>query len=70
MNLSVYNETSLNLDHLDCDGYVSTYSSDSFITDSAAATAMATGHKTNNGAEDSMRSPRKKMERISRPLWS
>ena len=50
MNLSVYNETSLNLDHLDYGGYVSTYSSDSFITDSApAATAMATGHKTNNG---------------------
>ena len=50
MNLSVYNGTSLNLDHWDYDGYVSTYSSDSFITDSApASTAMATGHKTNNG---------------------
>jgi alkaline phosphatase len=50
MNLSVYNGTSLNLDHLDYDGYVSTYSADSFITDSApASTAMATGHKTNNG---------------------
>ena len=63
MNLSVYNRTSLNLDHLNYDGYVSTYSSDSLITDSApAATAMATGHKTNNGviSQDSTAITKKK----------
>ncbi len=63
MNLSVYNGTSLNLDHLDYNGYVSTYSSDSFITDSApASTAMATGHKTNNGviSQDSTAITKKK----------
>jgi alkaline phosphatase len=48
-NLSVYGNTSLNMDHLDCNGHVATHSANSWITDSAAAiTAMATGRKGNN----------------------
>jgi len=48
-NLSVYGNTSLNMDHLEYDGYVATYSANSWVTDSAAAvTAMATGQKGNN----------------------
>ncbi|HWQ20756.1 MAG TPA: alkaline phosphatase [Methanotrichaceae archaeon] len=48
-NLSAYGNTSLNMDHLEYDGYVATYSADSWVTDSAAAvTAMATGQKGNN----------------------
>ncbi len=40
----------LNMDKLEHSGYVSTFSLHSLITDSAAAaTAMATGHKTGNG---------------------
>lgn len=40
----------LNMDRLSSGGLAVTYSSDDLITDSAAAgTALATGHKTNNG---------------------
>jgi len=49
-NLAEYNSAKLSMDGMDQTGYVSTSSSNSFVTDSApAATAMATGHKTNNG---------------------
>jgi alkaline phosphatase len=37
-NLTAYQNTSLNMDHMDYEGYVTTYSANSFITDSAAAT--------------------------------
>ncbi len=40
----------LNMDKFEHSGYVSTFSLHSLVTDSAAAaTAMATGHKTGNG---------------------
>lgn len=46
-----YNGGSLNIDEMTC-GLVRTYSAESAITDSAAAaTAYATGHKTNEGYE-------------------
>jgi len=49
-NLSQYENTSLFMDEMERTGYVSTFSANSFVTDSApASTAMATGHKTNNG---------------------
>ncbi len=49
-NLSSYAGTELNMDNMDQTGYVTTFSANSFVTDSApAATAMATGNKTNNG---------------------
>lgn len=45
-NLSVYRNTSLNMDRMDYEGYVTTDSANSFVTDSAAAiTAIATGNK-------------------------
>ena len=48
-NLTAYRNTSLNMDHMQCNGYVSTYSANSFITDSAAAiTAICTGQKSVN----------------------
>jgi len=48
-NLSAYRNTSLNMDRLEYDGYVTTDSYNSFITDSAAAiTAIATGQKSLN----------------------
>ncbi|RLA17093.1 MAG: alkaline phosphatase, partial [Gammaproteobacteria bacterium] len=41
---------SLNLEQFPVSGLLSTHSADALITDSAAAgTALATGHKTNNG---------------------
>ena len=49
-NLSDYGNTTLNMDQMEQTGYISTFSANSFVTDSApASTAMATGHKTNNG---------------------
>ncbi len=49
-NLSDYAGTELNMDNMEQTGYVTTFSANSFVTDSApAATAMATGNKTNNG---------------------
>lgn len=49
-NLTEYGPSKLFMDSMDQTGYVRTYSSNSFVTDSApASTAMATGHKTNNG---------------------
>jgi alkaline phosphatase len=49
-NLSQYENTSLCMDEMERTGYVSTFSANSFVTDSApASTAMATGYKTNNG---------------------
>lgn len=49
-NLSDYARTELNMDNMEQTGYVTTFSANSFVTDSApAATAMATGNKTNNG---------------------
>lgn len=49
-NLTDYGLTKLFMDSMDQTGYVRTSSSNSFVTDSApAATAMATGQKTNNG---------------------
>jgi alkaline phosphatase len=49
-NLTEYASTDLFMDKMDYCGYVTTYSSNSFVTDSApAATAMATGQKTDNG---------------------
>jgi alkaline phosphatase len=48
-NLTTYRKTSLNMDHMEYDGYVSTNSANSFITDSAAAiTAISTGQKSVN----------------------
>jgi len=49
-NLSEYSSVELSMDRMEASGYVSTYSANSFVTDSApAATAIATGDKTNNG---------------------
>ena len=49
-NLSKYASVELSMDGMQQTGYVSTSSANSFVTDSApAATAMATGNKTNNG---------------------
>ena len=49
-NLSNYTSVELFMDGMEQTGYVSTFSANSFVTDSApASTAMATGHKTNNG---------------------
>ena len=49
-NLSEYCSVELSMDCMEASGYVSTYSANSFVTDSApAATAIATGNKTNNG---------------------
>jgi alkaline phosphatase len=49
-NLSEYASVDLFMDEMEQTGYVSTFSANSFVTDSApAATAMATGQKTNNG---------------------
>jgi len=49
-NPSEYGSVELFMDRMDASGYVSTHSANSFITDSApAATAIATGKKTNNG---------------------
>lgn len=49
-NLSEYGSVELNMDGMQYSGYVSTFSANSFVTDSApASTAMATGSKTNNG---------------------
>lgn len=49
-NLALYENTSLRMDEMERAGYVSTYSANSLVTDSApASTAMATGEKTNNG---------------------
>lgn len=49
-NLSQYSSVELFMDGMEASGYVSTSSANSFVTDSApAATAMATGQKTNNG---------------------
>lgn len=48
-NLTTYRNTSLNMDRMEYDGYVTTDSFNSFITDSAAAiTAIATGQKSVN----------------------
>ncbi|MHB8117320.1 MAG: alkaline phosphatase [Methanothrix sp.] len=49
-NLSEYTSVELFMDGMEQTGYVSTFSANSFVTDSVpASTAMATGHKTNNG---------------------
>lgn len=49
-SLSQYGPLDLFMDGMDATGYVSTSSANSFVTDSApAATAIATGNKTNNG---------------------
>lgn len=49
-NLTAYANTELNMDGMEQAGYVTTFSANSFVTDSApASTAMATGQKTNNG---------------------
>ncbi|MGV8174716.1 MAG: alkaline phosphatase [Methanothrix sp.] len=49
-NLSEYASVELFMDGMEQTGYVSTYSANAFVTDSApASTAMATGNKTNNG---------------------
>ncbi len=49
-NLSQYASVELFMDGMEQTGYVSIFSANSFVTDSApAATAMATGQKTNNG---------------------
>lgn len=49
-NLSRYASVELAMDGMEHSGYVSTHSANSFVTDSApAATAIATGVKTNNG---------------------
>ncbi|MFZ2472996.1 MAG: alkaline phosphatase [Methanothrix sp.] len=61
-NLSDYASTELFMDGMEQTGYVSTFSANSFVTDSApAATAMATGHKTNNGVigQDATAIPKK-----------
>ncbi len=48
-NLNAYKNTSLNMDHMDYEGYITTYSSNSFVTDSAGAiTAICTGKKGPN----------------------
>ncbi|WP_369425063.1 alkaline phosphatase [Methanothrix sp.] len=49
-NLSRYADTWLYMDSMEHTGILRTFSANSFVTDSApASTAMATGHKTNNG---------------------
>lgn len=49
-NLTAYTDTELYMDGMKQTGYVTTFSANSFVTDSApASTAMATGQKTNNG---------------------
>ncbi|MBC7219801.1 MAG: alkaline phosphatase [Hadesarchaea archaeon] len=49
-NLPRYADTRLYMDGMDHTGFLRTFSANSFVTDSApASTAMATGHKTNNG---------------------
>lgn len=49
-NLSEYAQIELFMDAMEQTGYVSVYSANAFVTDSApASTAMATGNKTNNG---------------------
>jgi alkaline phosphatase len=49
-NLSEYATVELFMDGMEQTGYVRTFSANSFVTDSApAATAIATGSKTNNG---------------------
>lgn len=49
-NLSEYGDVELSMDGMQVSSYVSTYSANSFVTDSApAATAIASGDKTNNG---------------------
>ena len=61
-NLSDYASVELFMDSMEQTGYVSTFSANSFVTDSApAATAMATGHKTNNGVigQDATAIPKK-----------
>jgi len=61
-NLSDYASVELFMDGMKQTGYVSTFSANSFVTDSApAATAMATGHKTNNGVigQDATAVPKK-----------
>jgi len=61
-NLSEYASVELFMDGMEQTGYVSTFSANSFVTDSApAATAMATGHKTNNGVigQDATAVPKK-----------
>ncbi|HPS91214.1 MAG TPA: alkaline phosphatase [Methanothrix sp.] len=62
-NLSEYASVNLSMDGMEQTGYVSTNSANSFVTDSApAATAMATGEKTNNGvlSEDKTAIPKKR----------
>jgi alkaline phosphatase len=62
-NLSEYSSDKLSMDSMEQTGYVSTFSANSFVTDSApAATAMATGEKTNNGviSEDKTAVPKKR----------
>jgi alkaline phosphatase len=62
-NLSEYATFDLFMDDMDQTGYISTFSANSFVTDSApAATAMATGQKTNNGvlSQDKTAIPMKK----------
>jgi alkaline phosphatase len=61
-NLSDYVSTELFMDGMEQTGYVSTFSANSLVTDSApAATAMATGSKTNNGVigQDATAIPKK-----------
>jgi alkaline phosphatase len=61
-NLSDYATAELFMDGMEQTGYVSTFSANSFVTDSApASTAMATGHKTNNGVigQDATAVPKK-----------
>jgi len=61
-NLSNYTSVELFMDGMEQTGYVSTFSANSFVTDSApASTAMATGHKTNNGviSQDATAIPKK-----------
>ena len=61
-NLSEYASVELFMDGMEQTGYVSTFSANSFVTDSApASTAMATGHKTNNGVigQDTTAIPKK-----------
>jgi alkaline phosphatase len=61
-NLSEYTSVELFMDGMEQTGYVSTSSANSLVTDSApASTAMATGHKTNNGVigQDATAIPKK-----------
>jgi len=61
-NLSEYTSVELFMDGMEQTGYVSTFSANSFVTDSdPASTAMATGHKTNNGVigQDTTAIPKK-----------